>query len=102
MNGERHAPARQLRKLAAHLAIFALAAFAAVQVLHVHSSTQGNPATATHCSVCVVSHSAARPSTPVVQSVVLAVRVVEPGSDPQTKSRLDVEPTFIRPPPASV
>jgi hypothetical protein len=101
MNGERNIQARPLQKLAAYLGILALTLFAALQVLHVHPLST-SPSPASHCSVCVVSHSAARPATPVVQSIVLAARVVELGSDPQTKSRLDVEPTFIRPPPASL
>ncbi len=84
------------------MALFALVLFSAVQVLHVHASSDSDPLTTSHCSLCQVSHSAARPSVVLVQPIVLSAEIAEAVPQAQTRSRLNVEPAFIRPPPATI
>src|SRR5271169_3415809 len=76
--------------------VLVMAGFGFVQAVHVHDALAGP---ASHCSLCVVAHSAAvvTPASaapaPVLEAAILAV------SEPQLESRLQVISSFIRPPP---
>jgi hypothetical protein len=73
--------------------------FGFVQAVHVHDALTSQSSAASHCSLCMVAHSAAvitqASSAPalVQQSVRLAV------PEPQLQSQLHVTSSYIRPPP---
>lgn len=88
-----------LQKWTAVLFVLVMAGFGFVQAVHVHDALAARTSPASHCSLCVVAHSAAvitpvsAAPAPLMESAMLAV------SDPQLQSRLQVTPSFIRPPP---
>lgn len=90
------------RKWTALLFVLVIAGFGFVQAVHVHESQAGQPVPNSHCSLCVVAHSAAAitqastPQAPVPQSAMVAA------PDPQLQSRLQVSSSYIRPPPQSL
>jgi len=90
------------RKCISLLFVLVIAGFGFVQAVHVHESLAGRPVPNSHCSLCVVAHSAAAitqantTQAPVPQSVMVAA------SDPQLQSRLQVSSSYIRPPPQSL
>jgi hypothetical protein len=79
--------------------VLVMAGFGFVQAVHVHDAPASQSAPASHCSLCVVAHSAAlitQGSTapaPVFDSARLVVL------EPQLLSRLQVASSYIRPPP---
>ncbi|MFZ1136234.1 MAG: hypothetical protein WAN69_14890 [Candidatus Korobacteraceae bacterium] len=79
-----------------------MAGFGFVQAVHVHDAVAGQTSPASHCSLCVVAHSAAVTSpvnaapAPAIETTTLDL------SEPQLLSRLQVVSSFIRPPPASL
>src|SRR5208283_3857655 len=91
-----------LRKWTAVFFVLVMAGFGFVQAVHVHDALAGESAPASHCSLCVVAHSAAvitpasTAQAPVIESTVVAV------SDPQLQSQLLVASAFIRPPPQNL
>jgi hypothetical protein len=93
---------RTLRKFTAAFFVLMIAGFGFVQAVHVHDSLAKQTSPASHCSLCVVAHSAAVVTpvnasiAPVVESTAVAV------SDPQPQSHLEVASSFIRPPPQSL
>jgi hypothetical protein len=82
--------------------VLVMAGFGFVQAVHVHDAVAGENTPATHCSLCVVAHSAAvtAPVTTAPSPVIGIATIVL--SDPQLLSRLQVGTSFIRPPPASL
>ena len=91
-----------IQKWTALFFVLVMAAFGFVQAVHVHDALAGQASPASHCSLCVVAHSAAvvTPASaapaPVLEAAMLAV------SEPQLESRLQVTSSFIRPPPQSL
>ena len=91
-----------LRKLTALLFVLVIAGFGFVQAVHVHDALTSQSVPASHCSLCVVAHSAAQISptssapAPVFNSAQLAVL------EPQLQSRLQVASSYIRPPPRNL
>jgi hypothetical protein len=89
----------RLQKWTALLFVLVMAGFGFVQAVHVHDALASQSAPASHCSLCVVAHSAALVSrvsaapAPVLNSARLAVL------EPQLLSRLQVASSYIRPPP---
>ena len=89
----------RLKKYVAVLFVVLIAGFGFVQAVHVHDTLAKQSSPASHCSLCVIAHSAAvvTPAgtslVPIVRSGLLAV------SDPQLRSQLQVASSFIRPPP---
>jgi len=88
-----------LQKWTALLFVLVMAGFGFVQAVHVHDALASQSAPASHCSLCVVAHSAAvitpASSAPalVLESAPLAVL------EPQLLSRLHLTSSYIRPPP---
>jgi len=88
-----------LQKWTALFFVLVMAAFGFVQAVHVHDAPAEQASPASHCSLCVVAHSAVvvTPASvapaPVLEAAILAV------SEPQLESRLQVISSFIRPPP---
>jgi len=88
-----------LRKWTALLFVLVMAGFGFVQAVHVHDTLAKQTLPASHCSLCVVAHSAALITPPSAAPVpVLASALLAP-SDPQLQSQLHVAFSFIRPPP---
>lgn len=91
-----------LQKWTAVLFVLVMAGFGFVQAVHVHDALAGQSSPASHCSLCVVAHSAAviTPGSvahaPILESAMLAL------SEPQLQSRLHVVSSFIRPPPQNL
>ena len=91
-----------LRKWTALLFVLVMAGFGFVQAVHVHDALASQSAPASHCSLCVVAHSAALISRVsaapalVFNSTRLAVLA------PQLQSRLHVTSSYIRPPPQNL
>jgi ABC-type amino acid transport system permease subunit len=89
----------RLKKYAAVLFVVLIACFGFVQAVHVHDALAKQSSPASHCSLCMIAHSAAVVTAtgtslaPIVRSALLAV------SDPQLRSQLQVASSFIRPPP---
>jgi len=88
----------RLKKYVAVLFVVLIACFGFVQAVHVHDTLAKQSSPASHCSLCVIAHSAAVVTAagslaPIVRSALLAV------SDPQLRSQLQVASSFIRPPP---
>jgi hypothetical protein len=90
------------KKYAAVFFVVLIACFGFVQAVHVHDTLTKQSSPASHCSLCVIAHSAAvvTPAgtslAPIVRSAPLAV------SDPQLRSQLQVASSSIRPPPQSL
>jgi hypothetical protein len=88
-----------LRKWTALLFVLVMAGFGFVQAVHVHDALASQSTPASHCSLCVVAHSAALITSasgapaPVFNPTQLAVL------EPQLQSRLQVASSYIRPPP---
>jgi hypothetical protein len=85
--------------------VLVIAAFGMVQAVHIHSELAphgGLNESATHCSLCLATHSAATitEADPTPIPVVLSAAVFVGRS--QAKSRLAVPTLFIRPPPATL
>jgi hypothetical protein len=91
-----------LRKFTAAFFVLVIAGFGFVQAVHVHDALAKQTSPASHCSLCVVAHSAAVVTpvnaaiAPFVTSRTIAI------SDPQLRSHLEVASSFIRPPPQSL
>jgi hypothetical protein len=88
-----------LQKWIAAFFVVVVAGFGFVQAVHVHDALAGQ---ASHCSLCVVAHSAAI-ATPISAPQALPVEsatVVQP--EAQLQSRLRFPFSFIRPPPQSL
>jgi hypothetical protein len=91
-----------LRKWMALLFVLVMAGFGLVQAVHVHDAVAATNAPESHCSLCVVAHSAALISpastapAPVFESARLAAL------EPQLQSRLQVASSYIRPPPQNL
>jgi len=91
-----------LRKFTAAFFVLVIAGFGFVQAVHVHNALATQTSPASHCSLCVVAHSAAVVTpvntaiAPIVTTAAFAV------SDPQLQSHLEVASSFIRPPPPSL
>ena len=89
----------RLKKYAAVLFVVLIVCFGFVQAVHVHDTLVKQSSPASHCSLCVIAHSAAIVTAagtslaPIVRSALPAV------SDPQLRSQLQVASSFIRPPP---
>ena len=92
----------RLKKYAAVFFVVLIAGFGFVQAVHVHDTLAKQSSPASHCSLCVIAHSAAvvAPAStslaPIVRSALVAV------SDPQLRSQLQVASSFIRPPPPTL
>ncbi|HEY4930422.1 MAG TPA: hypothetical protein VII23_02535 [Terriglobales bacterium] len=92
----------QLRKWTALLFVLVMAGFGFVQAVHVHDALASQSSPASHCSLCVVAHSAAvvtavsSAPAPVQQSARLAVL------EAQLQSQLHVASSYIRPPPQNL
>ena len=99
MTGTNQLDRKLLQKWTALLFVLVMAGFGFVQAVHVHDALASQSAPASHCSLCVVAHSAALISpagaapAPVFSSAQLAVL------EPQLQSRLQVAFSYIRPPP---
>jgi hypothetical protein len=93
---------QHFRRWTALFFVLVMAGFGFVQAIHVHEVLAGQSSPASHCSLCVVAHSAAvaTPTSaapaPIVESALLAT------CEPQLESRLRVVSCFIRPPPANL
>jgi hypothetical protein len=91
-----------LQKWTALLFVLVMAGFGFVQAVHVHDALASQSSPASHCSLCVVAHSAALISpagtapAPVFSSAQLAVL------EPQLLSQLQVASSYIRPPPQNL
>ena len=91
-----------LRRFTAAFFVLVIAGFGFVQAVHVHDVLARQASPASHCSLCVVAHSAAivtptgTAPAPVVASAAVAI------SDPQLRSHLQVASSFIRPPPQNL
>ena len=91
-----------LRKWTALLCVLVMAGFGLVQAVHVHNAVAGQSAPASHCSLCVVAHSAALIS-PSGTAPVLAYESAQIALlEPQLQSRLHVASSHIRPPPQNL
>jgi hypothetical protein len=93
---------RVAKKFAAAFFVLVMAGFGFVQAVHVHDAVAARTSPPSHCSLCVVSYSAAVVTpvnaaiAPSVESTAVAV------SDPQLQSHLQVASSFIRPPPQNL
>jgi len=93
---------RAVKKFTAAFFALVIAGFGFVQAVHVHDVLARQTSPASHCSLCVVAHSAAvitpanAAPAPVVASTAVAI------SDPQLRSHLHVVSSFIRPPPQNL
>ena len=82
--------------------VLVMIGFGFVQAVHVHDTAPVQSSAASHCPLCVVSHSAAiiTPTSsapaPVLQVARLAVL------EPQLQSHLHVASSYIRPPPQNL
>jgi hypothetical protein len=91
-----------LQKWTALLFVLVMAGFGFVQAVHVHDVVAGKSSPESHCSLCVVAHSAALISpasaapAPVFDTAQVAV------VEPQLQSRLRVASSYIRPPPQNL
>ena len=90
------------RKCLAVLFVLVMVGFGFVQAVHVHDVLAKQTSPASHCSLCVVAHSAASitPASaapmPVTDSAKIAVL------EPQLQSQLHVTSSNIRPPPQNL
>src|SRR5271169_3414977 len=96
-------PLRQLtpppfQKWMALMFVLVMAGLGFVQAVHVHDAVAAKSAPESHCSLCVVAHSAAliSPASATVAPVLESARLVV--SEPQLQSRLQVASSDIRPP----
>jgi hypothetical protein len=102
MNANRQFERPQLRKWMALLFVVVMAGFGFVQAVHVHDALASQSSPASHCSLCVVAHSAALVTSgcaavaPDLNSAGLAVL------EPQLLSHLQVASSYIRPPPQNL
>lgn len=102
MSAKHEFEAPMLHKCTALFFVLVMAAFGFVQAVHVHDALAGQASPASHCSLCVIAHSAAvvTPASaapaPVLEADMLAA------SEPQLESRLQVVSSFIRPPPENL
>jgi len=91
-----------LQKWTALLFVLVMAGFGFVQAIHVHDALARKTAPESHCSLCVVAHSAALISPagvapmPVFDTAQVAV------IEPQLQSHLQVAFSYIRPPPQNL
>lgn len=102
MSRKRQFNRHPLQKWTAAFFVLVMAALGFVQAVHVHEALAGQSAPASHCSLCVVAHSAAviTPASaapaPILESATFVL------SEPQLQSRLRVASSFIRPPPQNL
>ena len=93
---------RLLKKLTAVFFVLVVAGFGFVQAVHVHEALAGQASPATHCSLCVVAHSAAVVTPVSTVPIPVADSAVLVTAEAQPESQLDIAPSFIRPPPQSL
>ena len=88
-----------LRKWTALLFVLVMAGFGFVQAVHVHGAVASQSSPASHCSLCVVAHSAAliSPAGAAPELVLSSAQLA--ALEPQLQSRLQVASSYIRPPP---
>lgn len=84
------------------LFVLLMAGFGFVQAVHVHDALAGQSSPASHCSVCVAAHNAVLITPPSVAPVPVVAAALLEASEPQLESRLQVAPSFIRPPPQNL
>ena len=88
-----------LQKWTALLFVLVMAGFGFVQAVHVHDAQAGQTSPVSHCSLCVVAHSAAL----IAATTTAPVQVSDPARlavlEPQLESQLHVTSSYIRPPP---
>ena len=79
--------------------VLVMAGFGFVQAVHVHDAQAGQNSPVSHCSLCVVAHSAAL----ITATSTAPVQVSDPARlavlEPQLQSQLHVASSYIRPPP---
>jgi hypothetical protein len=95
----------RFQKWSALLLVLVVAVFGFVQAVHVHDglATDDNPASAaTHCLICVASHSAPVVTTVSFTPTFAPSAVVTPAAEPQLSSQLVIPSAFIRPPPQAL
>ena len=92
----------QLQKWIALLFVLVMAGFGFVQAVHVHDALASQSSPASHCSLCVVVHSAAQisptSSAPAPVSGTAQIALL----DPQLQSQLQIISSYIRPPPQNL
>jgi hypothetical protein len=90
------------QKCTAVLFALLMVGFGFVQAVHVHDAPAGQTSPATHCSLCVVAHSAAliTPVSAAPAQVADAVKIAV--LEPQLQSRLRATLSYIRPPPQNL
>ena len=91
-----------LQRCTALLFVFLMAGFGFVQAVHVHDVLAGQASPTSHCSVCVAAHNAVLISPPSAAPLPVVSTAFLEASEPQLESRLQVAPSFIRPPPQSL
>ena len=88
-----------LQKWTAVFFVLVMAGFGFVQAVHVHDAEAGQTSPVSHCSLCVVVHSAAL----ITATSTAPAQVSDPARlavlEPQLQSRLHVTSSYIRPPP---
>jgi len=91
-----------LKKLTAAFFVLVVAGFGFVQAVHVHEALAGQASPTTHCSLCVVAHSAAVVTPVNAVPLPVAASALLVAAAPQLESQLHVASSFIRPPPQSL
>src|SRR5271167_1373706 len=92
----------QFQKWTALLFVLVMAGFGFVQAVHVHDAVAGQTSPASHCSLCVVAHSAAllTPASAAPMQVTDSAKIAV--LEPQLQSHLHVTSSNIRPPPQNL
>ena len=93
-----------LQRWTALLFVLVITVFGTVQAVHIHGgpAARGANESATHCALCLATHSVAT-ITEAISSpapIILSVAIVV--TRPQAESRLVVRTSFIRPPPVTL
>jgi len=91
-----------LRKSIAVLFVLVMVGSGFVQAVHVHDALAKQTSPASHCSLCVVAHSAAllTPATAAPAQVSDSAKIAV--LEPQLQSQLHVASSNIRPPPQNL
>jgi hypothetical protein len=93
---------KPIQKWTALLFVLVMAGFGFVQAVHVHDAVAGQTAPASHCSLCVVAHSAALITPPSAAPAQVSDSAQLVVLEPQLQSRLHVTSSYIRPPPQNL
>jgi len=88
-----------LQKWTAVFFVLVMAGFGFVQAVHVHDAQAGQTSPVSHCSLCVVAHSAALITATSIAPVQVSDSVRLVVLEPQLQSQLHVTSSYIRPPP---